>query len=208
MGTLHFKTCRRYNIPGHAHYLTFSCFHRQPFLAKDRCRQWFIHAITRAKELHDFHLLAWVAMPEHAHLLIWPRQNPYSISAILNSIKKPVTNAALLYVRRHAPYFAPHMLQSHADGTTSYHFWQAGGGYDRNTFTADEAWEKIDYIHRNPVRRGLVATPQAWYWSSARTTSPCAPHRSSPSISQAYPSAERKSHRGCHGQWGTAPNWP
>ena len=39
--------------------------------------------------------------------------------------------------------------------------------YDRNIYTAKELWEKIGYIHRNPVRRQLVARPEEWEWSSA-----------------------------------------
>jgi hypothetical protein len=47
-------------------------------------------------------------------------------------------------------------------------FWQAGGGYDRNIFTDQELTEKISYIHQNPIRRGLVESPTAYRWSSAR----------------------------------------
>src|SRR4051812_32007928 len=39
------KRCKRFNLPGHAHYLTFSCFQRQPFLSRDRSRQWLIEAV-------------------------------------------------------------------------------------------------------------------------------------------------------------------
>ena len=36
------KRCKRYNIPGEAHELTFSCFQRLPLLSKDRTRHWFL----------------------------------------------------------------------------------------------------------------------------------------------------------------------
>ena len=38
----HCKTCKRYNTPGHAHALTFSCYRRQAFLSRDGSRQWLI----------------------------------------------------------------------------------------------------------------------------------------------------------------------
>ena len=88
----HRKTCHRYNDPGHAHALTFSCFHRQRFLSGDRSRQWFIDAVDRARVKHHFHVWAYVTMPEHVHLLIWPTIPDYNISEILNSIKQSVSN--------------------------------------------------------------------------------------------------------------------
>ena len=54
------------------------------------------------------------------------------------------------------------------DGTEERRFWQAGGGYDRNIIDEKTAWKVIDYIHLNPVRRGLVERPEDWEWSSAR----------------------------------------
>ncbi len=46
-------------------------------------------------------------------------------------------------------------------------FWQVGGGYDRNIISQKEMEEKIEYIHQNPVRRGLVKRATDWMWSSA-----------------------------------------
>jgi putative transposase len=64
------KQCRRYNEPGHAHALTFTCFHRRPFLSKDRSRRWFTHAVIAAKQELSFHVWAYVVMPDHVHLLL------------------------------------------------------------------------------------------------------------------------------------------
>jgi putative transposase len=101
----HRKRCKRHNDPGHAHALTFSCFRRQQFLSKDRSRAWLIEAIDRAREKLSFHVWAYVIMPEHAHLLVWPTAEHYEISDVLNSIKQSVAKRALLFVRREAPDF-------------------------------------------------------------------------------------------------------
>ena len=45
-------------------------------------------------------------------------------------------------------------------------FWQAGGGYDRNELNGPELYEKITYIHRNPVRAGLADREVDYPWSS------------------------------------------
>ena len=60
------------------------------------------------------------------------------------------------------------MLDPQPSGRNAYRFWQPGRGYDRNIWTAEELHEKIDYIHANPVRRGLVERPGDWAWSSWR----------------------------------------
>ena len=158
----HRKRCKRYNTPGDFHFLTFSCFQRQPFLSKDRARTWFAQAIEAARRKHAFRLIAYVFMPEHAHLLIRPTSKNYDISAILQSLKIPVAQKARSFLVKNAPGFLDRMRAG-----PYFRFWQAGGGYDRNIFTPEELWEKIRYIHLNPVRRELVTQPTDWHWSSA-----------------------------------------
>jgi hypothetical protein len=85
----HSKLCRRLNEPGHAHALTFSCFRRQPFLSRDRTRRWMLEAIASARATHGFHLWAYVLMPEHLHLLIWPPAPEYDVGAIPPASSNP-----------------------------------------------------------------------------------------------------------------------
>ncbi|MBI1914453.1 MAG: transposase [Planctomycetes bacterium] len=160
------KRCKRYDGPGHAHVLTFSCFQRRKFLARERSCKWFIDALREAKEKHAFDLWAYVLMPEHVHLLLWPRRFPYHISRILSSLKWPVTQKAAAYVRRFAPEFLPQMTDRQGKKPV-VRFWQRGGGFDRNLWEPAVIWQEIDYIHANPVRRGLCAKPEDWPWSSA-----------------------------------------
>jgi putative transposase len=105
-------------------------------------------------------------MPEHCHLLLCPRRAEYATSAILQSIKQSVARRALSYVRRHRP----RSLHLFATGQkhTRYRFWQDGGGYDRNVTDVSTLYRMVDYIHANPVRRGLVQLVTDWQWSSAR----------------------------------------
>ncbi len=112
-------------------------------------------------------LWAWVILPEHVHLLVHPRKEEYDISRFLKSVKQPVTNAALRFVREQSPDFLEKMVDRQPNGKVSHRFWQRGGGYDTNLWTPQYIWEKVDYIHRNPVRRGLVKSPTDWKWSSA-----------------------------------------
>jgi putative transposase len=163
----HRKSCRRFNDPGHAHCLTFSCYRRQPFLSKDRGRQWFVDAVERAREKHHFHVWAYVVMPEHIHLLVWPTEKVYDIENVFYSVKQSVAQRALHFVRRHSPGFLVRMEDRQPSGPVHYRFWQRGGGYDRNVIEIATIYKLIEYIHANPVRRGLCERPEDWQWSSA-----------------------------------------
>jgi REP element-mobilizing transposase RayT len=46
-------------------------------------------------------------------------------------------------------------------------FWHARS-YDFNVWTTRKRVEKLRYMHRNPVKRGLVGAPEEWEWSSYR----------------------------------------
>ena len=73
------KTRVRHNESSHAHELTISCNHGIPLLSKDRSRQWLSEALDLARKRWSFELWAYVIMPEHAHVLIWPRLAEYDI---------------------------------------------------------------------------------------------------------------------------------
>ena len=160
------KRCVRYNIPNHAHELTFSCYCGRPFLCKERTCLFLAEAIMRAREKYNFGLWAYVFMPNHVHILLKPNRHDYSIASILKSIKQPVARKVLIHLRKENPR-ALHLLftgQKHSP----HRFWQDGGGYDRNVADMEALCEMAAYIHNNPVRKGLVQSPEEWKWSSAR----------------------------------------
>ena len=106
--TGHRKRCKRYDEPGHAHYLTFSCFQRRPFLRGRLAPQWVLDAIDAARQARPFDLWAYVIMPEHVHLLLLPQEG-VRISAILKEVKQPVSVMAVQYVKANAPGFLSQM---------------------------------------------------------------------------------------------------
>ena len=136
-------------------------------MSKDRSCRWLIEAMDRAREKHRFHIWAYVIMPEHAHVLIWPTEPVYAVSDILNSIKQSVVKRALAFVRREAPAFLPRMADRRPNGDVHYRFWQRGGGYDRNVVEPSAVYSQIEYYDNNPVRRGLCERPEDSIWSSA-----------------------------------------
>jgi len=152
----------------YARFLTFSCFRRQPFLRSSTARAWLGQALTTACVAHDYALWAYVFMPEHVHLIVCPKNSPSDVSKLVQAIKQPVGRKALHASQRStlSPQAWEPYLDIQPNGQVHFRFWQRGLGYDRSLFSPHEIREKVDYIHRNPVTRGLCDRPDAWEWSS------------------------------------------
>ncbi len=156
------RRIKHFDIAGHAHELTFSCYKQMQLLADDQRRGLLSHSIDRAMESKDYTLLAFVYMPEHVHLLVYPGADAAKIEALLYAIKRPFSfRVKKLLEESNSP-----LLNELTDGKGKFRFWQVGPGYDRNITTMDVLQKVIDYIHRNPVRRGLCDSPDEWKWSS------------------------------------------
>jgi len=166
--TDHRRTLRRIDGKCDARFLTFSCFQRLPLLTRDRTRQWTVEAIERARDKHGFELWAFVLMPEHVHLLIFPQPIQPKVGSILSTIKLSVSMRAVRWAKKHPPAFLDRLVDRAPDGSVTHRFWQRGGGYDRNLWSPKHIRETIDYIHRNPAERGLCKRPEDWTWSSIR----------------------------------------
>ena len=141
---------------------------RRPLLVEDPVRKLFCQAVDRAIERHDFRLLAFVVMPEHVHLLVHPRTAGSHISELLFAIKRPSSHRIRLYFQQASPNAIPSLTIHQRRGVEAFRFWQEGPGYDRNLTEARTVAAAIEYMHLNPVRRGLCERAIDWKWSSAR----------------------------------------
>jgi putative transposase len=152
---------------GVAFELTFSCYRRFQFLNRDRTREWFVESLENARNTLPFNLWAWVIMPEHVHLLVYPRGSETTVGKVRSKIKEPVAPRAIGWLEKSAPDWLPRITVQEGKRTRR-RFWQPGGGYDRSATELATIHSMIDYIHNNPVRRGLVERATDWEWSSAR----------------------------------------
>lgn len=158
---------KSFDTDGFAHELTFSCYRRQRFFDEAWIRDVFLDCLRVARKRHGFLVWAYVVMPEHVHLLVAPQG--CNVRDILRSIKQPTSQRVIAQLKRaRSPLL--HRMESRARrGNSPYSFWQVGGGYDRNLFSSKAIWAAIEYIHQNPVRRGLVDQAEDWPWSSCRS---------------------------------------
>ena len=138
---------KRYQQSGQLHYVTFTCYHRKPKLITARAKEVFEQTLERVRRWYGCWVSAYVVMPEHVHLLVSePERN--KLSTALQMLKQIV--ARKLNAGRSVEPFWQHRY------------------YDFNVWSRRKFREKRWYIHGNPVRRGLVANPEDWPWSSYR----------------------------------------
>jgi putative transposase len=147
----------RYYGAGDLHFITASCYERRPLLAPaDRCHL-FLEVLEHMRRRYRFAVLGYVVMPEHFHLLVSEPQRE-TLSTVIQALK-------FGYSRR---LLSPGCgLQTAEYSSEPRRIWQARF-YDFNVWTERKRIEKLRYMHRNPVKRGLVDSPEKWRWSSFR----------------------------------------
>ena len=94
MNSRHRKRCKRYDVEGDAHLLTFSCFRRLPLLIRERSCRWMLDALELGRQQGKYDLWAYVIMPEHVHVVLLPRTS-VKISQILTTLKQSVSKRGL-----------------------------------------------------------------------------------------------------------------
>ena len=129
------------------HFITFSCDQRAPHLASPEARTTFEQTLEQVRVWYDFYIIGYVVMPEHVHLLISEPERG-TLGVVLQMLKQNSSRRL-----RHLAHTGP--------------FWERRY-YDFNVWTENKCVEKLRYLHRNPVKRGLVERPEDWAWSSFR----------------------------------------
>ena len=126
--------------------VTFCKSSKEPFLPH-------VRAVILEHCLFDngkkIELHAAVVMPEHVHLLFTPLHDlegwPFSLAQILKALKGTSARSVNRAMRVLGPV------------------WQEES-FDHVLGSDESMAEKIEYIRQNPVRRGLVKTPEAYPW--------------------------------------------
>ena len=152
---------KRYYGAGDLHFITCSCYRRQPLLGTPRRRNLFLTVLEQARRRYQFIVIGYVVMLEHIHLLISEPQekNP---STVMQALKLGFARRVLAQAKRKG-----NPQQDRLFDDAPQHIWQKRF-YDFNVWTERKRTEKLRYMHGNPVKRGLVASAELWKWSSFR----------------------------------------
>jgi putative transposase len=140
---------KRYYGTGALHFITWSCYQRRRLLGSPARRDLVLAVLELMRVRYRFAVIGYVVMPEHVHLLI---SEPLigDPSKIIQAVKLSVSRRLAI------------------GDEFSGRFWQSRF-YDFNLWSQQKEIEKLKYMHRNPVVRGLVVSPEDWRWSSYRS---------------------------------------
>ena len=135
---------RRFQESGQAHFLTFSCYRRQGNFSSAETYDLLLQCLENMRRHFSLCIYGYVVMPEHVHLLVnEPKQA--SLADAIHFLKLSLAK----------------QLRSRRGAVES-------GSFYRNVRDAREFTIKLRYLHRNPVKRGLVKEPGEWKWSRLR----------------------------------------
>jgi putative transposase len=155
------KGLRRYYGNRNLHFITCSCYRRQPHLGSARRRDLFLKLLEETRRKYRFVVHGYVLMPEHFHLLMTEPEvgDP---SVVMKVVKQRFARRVKHKVKRGSS------AQGSLWDTTPESVWQKRF-YDFNVWSDRKRIEKLRYMHRNPVKRGLVEQAEQWKWSSFRS---------------------------------------
>ena len=138
----------RYYIPDSTVFITQVVHDRKPVFSNPDHVALLRNILHIAKEKYPFHMLGYVFLPDHFHILIKPGPG-ITHSQIMHSVKPNFTKA----------------YKSALSLSEAMHFWQRR--YWDHLIRDDEDFQRhLDYIHYNPVKHGYVTQPEAWADSS------------------------------------------
>jgi len=140
----------RFQQSGQSHFVTFSCYQRRRYFATAELFEQFVQTLEDMRRKFQMCIYGYVVMPEHVHLLL--NEPPHA------SLADAIHYLKLSFAKRVRRFRGPGQ---------SGRFWEKRY-HDRNVRDGREFVVKLRYLHRNPVKRGLVREPEEWPWSSYR----------------------------------------
>jgi putative transposase len=167
------RNLKRYYGAGDLHFITCSCYQRRPLLGTPQRRDLFLSVLERMRIRYQFVVVGYVIMPEHIHLLISEPQekNP---STVMQALKLGFARRVLVQskpqAKRRVDAAQTDLIEHVPQRICPQRVWQKRF-YDFNVWTEHKRVEKLGYMHRNPVQRGLVESPELCRWSSYRACS-------------------------------------
>jgi putative transposase len=152
----------RYYGAHHLHFITCSCYRRLPLLRSARGRNQLLSILEQTRKRYRFVVVGYVIMPEHIHLLL-SEPEVGTPSTVMQVLKQRTARALLPKITLRDP----RQIGLFGEMPKRAPFWQTRF-YGFNVWTDRKRVEKLRYMHCNPVKRGLVAEPEDWRWSSYR----------------------------------------
>ena len=153
-----------------ATYSTSVAHHRLPIFQTDKVKQILCDAFNEVRSKHGILILAYVIMLEHVHLLVYSEREMSDALRLLNGV---AARRIILYLKENGFESSLFKLRGETRERNHKHsVWQHHPD-SLEIFGEDTFRQKVEYIHQNPVRAGLVDDPLDYRFSSARLWAGC-----------------------------------
>lgn len=149
---------RTYDIAGHAHFISFSCYKRRRLLDTDTAKRIAISHLALEMKKHEAQCAGFVIMPDHVHALV-RFSEPGHLSEFMKQWKRRSSFRIKKFLLENLTQYSSFLQPEDPVWQRSYH--------DYNIFSYKKLYEKLTYMHENPVTAGLVKKAEEWSFSSA-----------------------------------------
>ncbi len=148
----------------HAEFLTVTCLEWKHLLVEDKFKDIIIESLTYLTKAKRIYVYGFVIMPNHFHL-IWQMMGDNKRSEVQRDFLKYTSQRILKMLKILKPGLAAELVVNAKD--RKHQVWE------RNSlgvplWTPKVFWQKLDYIHNNPVKAGLCKLAEDYKYSSAR----------------------------------------
>jgi len=148
-----------FDTQGHAHFVTFSCYKRRRLLDHEKARRIVVSQLQSRLAAQNGRCIGFVVMPDHVHALVWFAEDDQ-----LSRFMKHWKRLSSVMLKR---LYRDELTAYGRELNLAQPIWQPRY-YSFNIFSSTKLLEKLEYMHNNPVRAGLVSSACAWPHSSAR----------------------------------------
>lgn len=128
-------------------------------------------SIRFCQEKKNLQLYAYVVMPNHLHLICSTGEQP--LNEVLRDMKsftaKAIVDAIATNAQESRREWLLHIFEYHGRGNSqnrNFQFWQHGS-HPIELYSEEVIWQKVRYLHNNPVKAGMVTEPEHYLHSSA-----------------------------------------
>jgi REP element-mobilizing transposase RayT len=161
-------TLPHFHIEGHIYYVTIVVHNRLPLFTRPSFVIPLYDSLNFYRHKQDFKLLGYVIMPDHVHLILWPF-GPATVSDIMRDYKKFTSTRLIRQAEAEQieAWTSAFERAGRETGRSQNKVWQ-DSYWDVNIYSERFVRQKLDYLHSNPVRAGLVEKPEDYVYSSYR----------------------------------------
>jgi REP element-mobilizing transposase RayT len=158
-----------------AYFVTITVVEWVDLFTRMNHKNTIINALKYCQKNKGLEIYAWVLMSNHLHM-ICRGNDEYHLAAIMRDFKKFTARQIIKQIKEEPESRREWLLNifsnacGHLKREQEYKVWQ--NGYHAIEVSSNKfIYQKLNYIHQNPVDAGIVARPEEYIYSSARNYS-------------------------------------